>query len=218
MGQIHLGSGPPIPVITVMADEDPFELAIREIEATINNDGWDQAASLFTASSVPGVGMTVAQVPLPPETFSDVHLGLRLLHDIVTDGENSTLIKETGIVPRNFLGLILSTEAWTVGEPDQGDVEAHAEWVRAAEAKEFHKHADRVEGRIVVGVFGTGHYVKLFRMRGETPVCTVLPPERLSESREQIGKEAISSLLALLAFAFHDASEYDPVVRVQDSE
>jgi hypothetical protein len=84
-------------------------------------------------------------------------------------GEFLTTLQEDFLGPA-FQGIILSTEGWTVLEPNKdAEPDKWVEWDKAYREGRFHEHQDRVETRITALITPESDFYHLTRVRdGET--------------------------------------------------
>lgn len=148
--------GDDLPKLHIVETLD-FEHILRSAEEQVNKGGWDQPPMmLFLRAN--DVGAELLQLDMPPDMASNFpqEFGryVKQLMDYITEfrdkGPYEDHIKS---LQNDFLGpafqaIIVSTEGWSVPEPNPLDVEAWKAWKQAAADGTFHEREDRVETRI----------------------------------------------------------------------
>lgn len=211
MTTVPLGPNAEVQIAHVMEDEDPEELVARKLEAAAEGRGWDAPMFIATIFHVQGVGLGAMELPAPPELLNAYppH-ALKFLADAIeanTEGIRDFYIEQK-YIPRNFVGLFVSTEGWYVPAPLNGTPE-YEEWERAVENREMHAHPDRVEMRTSIAFFGPGRLATIMRARGEAPkFAKITDPEDLIKTVAG-GRVTVAALR--LGMVLNDASEHDEV-------
>lgn len=170
--------GEDVPNMAVV-DDLSFETIVSSIEEKIDKEGWDQAPTLaFIRGNE--LGAETLQLMMPDEineNFSDEFPRFvnQLMEYIIThraEGPHSDFVRmlQENFLGPSFQGILLSTEGWTVPEPNkESEPEKWAQWRRAVDEGLFHQHEDRVEVRVTVLLTCVSDMYQVKRIRGEEP-------------------------------------------------
>lgn len=133
------------------------ESILRSLEEQVESNGWDQPPVLLFLRAT-DVGAELLQFEIPDEMVANfpVEFGrfvqqlMEYIAQYRDEGPHAQFVKalQDQFLGASFQGIILSTEGWTVAEPDHSDTEALAAWRDAARRGAFHEHPERVEMRI----------------------------------------------------------------------
>ena len=140
-----------------MVDVLDFESILRALEEKINAGGWEQKPSLLVLRGNE-IGAELLQFELPPEMVENFPRGFagfttELTHYIAKHRDGGPNAEFIQMLQQEYLGpafqaIVVSTEGWTVPEPDPDNAEQWAEWRKAANEGNFHEHPDRIELRV----------------------------------------------------------------------
>lgn len=164
---------------TAVVDEMSYPAILRSTEARIEEGGWDQPPIVGTMRGNE-LGAEVGQLLLPDEINENFPIAFprfvldltRYINKFGVEGEHAPFLRtlQTDFLGPTFQGVFMSSEGWTVLEPDRDtEPEKWTEWERAQRVQEFHIHPDRIETRITMFITPNSDVYWITRNRGEEP-------------------------------------------------
>lgn len=197
-------------------EEDFLKASLLATEAEFEKMGWGNAE---TSNPIVGVltgndmGLLFGQLPIPEALNLDFGSGFTMLTDML----QSTLVAswdekvlpgmlewmKNEVIGPSLYGVLVSTEGWTVKEPDpEQDPEKWAEFSAAVMTKGLHQHPEREEVRTVLVVNAQRDFKVIRRIRGQEPEYSEMSFEE-RRANGHFGKEgripaAAETLMKLL--------------------
>lgn len=188
-----------------VVEELSLQTILESTEKTLNERGWDRPPVLaFVRGN--DLGAETSELVLPPLVAEDLpthfpRFAIELLKYIGyhrTGGPDADFIKilQEEFLGPSFQGIILSSEGWTVNEPDkETEPVKWAEWRQAYEHSKFHEHPDRIEARITALLTPEGDYHQVYRIRDKEPLYTETSGENWVEGQNGAIPEAMRMLM-----------------------
>lgn len=184
-----------------VVEELSIQTILESTERTLNERGWDRPPVLaFVRGN--DLGAETSELVLPPVVAEDLpthfpRFAIELLKYIGyhrTGGPDAEFIKilQEEFLGPSFQGIILSSEGWTVDQPDKETEPAKwAEWQHAYEHGKFHEHPDRIEARMTALLTPEGDYHQIYRLRDKEPVYTETSGKDWEEGQQGAIPEAM---------------------------
>lgn len=191
----------PLVIEQLLPEMDVLEQMCRRIETIVNEGGWDQKPVYYAFSVIQDPGtlsmletvldageerdlanpvagaLGVQEVPFPEPCYGDPATGmmgmLQALAELQND-DRATLVKFLDtLVPDNFYGFGLVSEAWTLPK-SMPEEEAKV----VSRERMMHVHPDRIELRNLFVATVDARVVSLVRHRGEFPTYHEYDPSQ----------------------------------------
>lgn len=167
------------------------EQMMRQLEAHINEEGWDAKPGWFVMLQRENVGLAVMDITWFPDPLYEeppTHLPgfSQWLEGYFERGDTDWMKKVFAqVIHPDFAGLVLFVEAWSVKMP-KDEVTDGAESPKEVEdrmrsylgGKTPSQHPERVETRVGLAYGTDGTLSMIVRERGETPLYTAYSPDQ----------------------------------------
>lgn len=181
--------------------DTPNEQMMRQLEAHINEGGWDAKPSWFVMLMKESVGLAVMDIPwFPDPLYEDPPTQLpgfsQWLEGYFERGDTDWMKKVFAqVVDPSFAGLALFVEAWSVKMPkdevtdgSESPQEVEDRMRAYLDGKTPSQHPERVEVRVGVSYGTDGSIGMIIRERGETPMYTFFSPDEKEYAYASYGR------------------------------